>query len=91
MTDDPNSETGGGRLLDMDGAARYLNDSPRPVRSLWARRESDLVVALFCCVLIVSAVKFSCRRAYTVICRSVPADDQSFASPPFGLTWSFSR
>jgi len=39
MNDDPNNLTGSERLLDLNGAARYLNDSPRHVRSLWARRE----------------------------------------------------
>jgi hypothetical protein len=28
-----------GRLLDLDGAANYLHDTPRHVRSLWERRE----------------------------------------------------
>jgi excisionase family DNA binding protein len=28
-----------GRLLDLEGAAKYLHDSPRHVRSLWERRE----------------------------------------------------
>ena len=28
-----------GRLLNFDGAANYLQDTPRHVRSLWERRE----------------------------------------------------
>ena len=28
-----------GRLFDLEGAAKYLHDSPRHVRSLWERRE----------------------------------------------------
>ena len=28
-----------GRLLDLEGAAKYLHDCPRHVRSLWERRE----------------------------------------------------
>ena len=32
-----------GRLLDLDGAADYLNDTPRHVRSLWERHELSAV------------------------------------------------
>ena len=39
MTNDSDTASSGKRLLDLAGAARYLNDSPRHVRSLWARRE----------------------------------------------------
>jgi excisionase family DNA binding protein len=31
------------RLLDLDGAASYLHDTPRHVRSLWERRELTAV------------------------------------------------
>jgi len=40
---------------------------------------------------VLSAVKFSCRRAYSVICRSSRWIGQSLGPPPFGLTWSLSR
>jgi putative MFS transporter len=42
-------------------------------------------------LFLVSAVKFSCRRAYSVICRSSRWIGQSLGPPPFGLTWSLSR
>jgi excisionase family DNA binding protein len=40
MTTSPTPPTANaGRLLDLEGAASYLHDSPRHVRSLWERRE----------------------------------------------------
>ena len=39
---------------------------------------------------LVSAVKPTCRSAYTLMCRS-RRGDQSLAPPPLGSTWSFSR
>lgn len=40
MTTSPTPPTAiAGRLLDLDGAAKYLHDTPRHVRTLWERRE----------------------------------------------------
>ena len=39
MTDNPIVPSDARRLLDLAEAARYLNDSPRHVRSLWERRQ----------------------------------------------------
>jgi excisionase family DNA binding protein len=40
MTESPTAATPSfGRLLDLAGAAAYLNDSPRHVRSLWEHRQ----------------------------------------------------
>jgi excisionase family DNA binding protein len=39
MADKLTSSTASRRLLDLAGAAEYLNDTPRHVRSLWERRQ----------------------------------------------------
>jgi hypothetical protein len=40
---------------------------------------------------LVSVVKSICRFMYGLMCRSRALMDHAMASPPFGLTWSFSR
>lgn len=53
----------------------------RPVRPVWHKRR-----------WVLSGVKPTCRSAYRLTCRSrVGARVHSWAPPPFGSTWSFSR